>query len=73
MMENPLKKKRKELGISKEEMSKRLSTTIYNITEWELSRRIPKSHMLIDISEAYNLSNEELIEYLKYLNEIRKE
>lgn len=64
---NPLKEKRQQLKLTREEMSKRLNVSIYTITEWECGRKIPKSYMLIDVALAYKMSNEELIEYLKYL------
>ena len=70
---NPLKGKRQKLNLTRVEISKRLNTNIYNINEWECNRTSPKSYMLIDIALAYEMSNEELIEYLKYLKQKRNE
>lgn len=70
---NPLKEKRQNLNLTRVEISKRLNTNIYNINEWECNRTSPKSYMLIDIALAYEMSNEELIEYLKYLKQKRNE
>lgn len=70
---NPLKEKRQKLNLTRVEISKRLNTNIYNINEWECNRTSPKSYMLIDIALAYEMSNEELIEYLKYLKQKRNE
>lgn len=64
---NPLKEKRQQLKLTREEMSKCLNVSIYTINEWECGRKIPKSYMLIDVALAYKMSNEELIEYLIYL------
>ena len=68
-MKNPLKIKRQQLKISKEEIAKRLNTKLQNIKEWECGRVNPKSIMLIDIADAYEMTNDELIEYLKYLKQ----
>lgn len=71
-MINPLKKKRQSMNISREEMANKLNTKLYNINEWESGRIFPKSFFLIDIANAYEMTNDELIEYLKYLK-IKKE
>ena len=42
-MKNPLKVKRQQLKISKEEIAKRLNTKLQNIKEWECGRVNPKS------------------------------
>ena len=72
-MNNPLKEKRQQLKLSREEIAKRLNTNIYNINEWECNRTSPKGYMLIDVAIAYEMSNEELIDYLKYLKSKKKE
>lgn len=71
-MKNPLKEKRRLMGIAREEIANRLNTKLYNINEWESGRIFPKSFLLIDIANAYEMTNDELIEYLKYLK-IKKE
>ena len=71
-MKNPLKEKRRLIGITREEIANRLNTKLYNINEWESGRIFPKSFFLIDIANAYEMTNDELIEYLKYLK-IQKE
>ena len=72
-MNNPLKEKRQQLKLSREEIAKRLNTNIYNINEWECGRKIPKGCMLLDIKFAYEMTDNELIEYLKYLKQKRNE
>lgn len=72
-MNNPLKEKRQQLKLSREEIAKRLNTNIYNINEWECNRTSPKGYMLIDVAIAYEMTDDELIEYLKYLKQKRKE
>ena len=71
-MKNPLKEKRRLMGITREEIANKLNTKLYNINEWESGRVFPKSFFLIDIANAYEMPNDELIEYLKYLK-IQKE
>ena len=71
-MKNPLKEKRRLMGITREEIANKLNTKLYNINEWESGRVFPKSFFLIDIANAYEMTNDELIEYLKYLK-IQKE
>ena len=70
---NPLKEKRQQLKLSREEIAKRLNTNIYNINEWECNRTSPKGYMLIDVAIAYEMTDDELIEYLKYLKHKRNE
>ena len=70
---NPLKEKRQQLKLSREEIAKRLNTNIYNINEWECNRTSPKGYMLIDVAIAYEMTDDELIEYLKYLKQKRNE
>lgn len=72
-MNNPLKEKRQQLKLSREEIAKRLNTNIYNINEWECNRTSPKGYMLIDVAIAYEMTDNELIEYLKYLKQKRNE
>lgn len=72
-MNNPLKEKRQQLKLSREEIAKRLNTNIYNINEWECNRTSPKGYMLIDVAIAYEMTDDELIEYLKYLKHKRNE
>ena len=70
---NPLKVKRQQLKLTREEISKRLNVSIYTINEWECGRKIPKGCMLLDISFADEMTDSELIEYLKYLKQKRNE
>ena len=70
---NPLKEKRQLLKLSREEISKRLNVSIYTINEWECGRKIPKGYMMIDVSIAYEMTDSELIEYLKYLKQKRND
>ena len=70
---NQLKEKRKKLELTREEISKRLNVSIYTINEWECGRKIPKGCMLLDIKFAYEMTDNELIEYLKYLKQKRNE
>ena len=70
---NPLKEKRQQLKLTREEISKRLNVSIYTINEWECNRTSPKGYMLIDVAIAYEMTDDELIEYLKYLKHKRNE
>ena len=70
---NPLKEKRQQLELTREEISKRLNVSINTINEWECGRKIPKGYMLIDVAIAYEMTDSELIEYLEYLKQKRNE
>ena len=70
---NPLKEKRQQLKLTREEISKILNVSIYTINEWECGRKIHKGCMLLDIKFAYELTDSALIEYIKYLKQKRNE
>ena len=70
---NPLKEKRQQLKLTREEISKRLNVSIYTVNEWECGRKIPKGCMLLDIKFAYEMTNIELIEYLETLKQKRND
>lgn len=64
---NILKDKREQLGYTRIEMGKLMKCTEDNIYYWETNRRFPKTINLIDIQNHYQMSDEELILYLKQI------
>lgn len=69
---NPLKRKRQEMGFGKNKMAELLNVSEYTIQDWELCRRNPNLKNVMGIANVYNLSNEDIIEWLKYAEEKSK-
>lgn len=72
-MKDFLKNRRKELGLTLTGMAKRLGLTgtraDNDVCRYESCRIAPKTFDLIKFVEAYELTYDELIAYLKYINE----
>lgn len=68
-MKNFLKDKREELGLDVDSMAKRLGISIKTIYQYESGKRFPHATQLISVAKAYQLSDSELIQWLKYINE----
>lgn len=68
-----LKNRRKELGLSLSDMAKRLelkgARADNDVYRYETCKIAPKTFDLIKFIEAYELSDQELRDYLKYINE----
>lgn len=64
-----LKDKRKELGITAEEMARRIEVSERQIWYWEKHRNDPRADKLLSIMKHYHLSIDELMEYLKECEE----
>ena len=69
---NPLKKKRMALGLSQSQIADRLNIDTRNVSQYELDKRCPHLKVLIKIARAYQMTNEELIEYIEYCEEKEK-
>lgn len=67
-MENPLKKKRIELGLKVEDISEKSGLSIKTIRAYESAYRNPSAKDMFIIAEIYKLTNEEIVEWLKYIN-----
>ena len=66
---NPLKKKRMALGLSQSQIADRLNIDTRNVSQYELYNRCPHLKVLMKIARAYQMTNEELIEYIEYCEE----
>ena len=73
-MNNPLKQKRKSLRLSREEIAKKVDIKVRNIKAYETNESTPNAKDLLYIcTKGYDMTYEEIMSYLEYLNEIRKE
>lgn len=64
-MNNILKEKRNQLNISREEMGKRVGLSVFTIKSYENGYRYPNFTDIWNIKIHYNLTNEELLQWLK--------
>ena len=71
-MKDFLKEKRKETNLDVDGMAKRLGVSSIAIYQYESGKRFPHATQLIKFAEAYQLSDQELIQWLKYINEKNK-
>lgn len=60
-----IRNKRIELGLTQEELASRLNVSSMTISKWENGRRYPDFEMIDDISEAFQVSVEEIFENSK--------
>ena len=60
-----LQNKREELKYSREEMAKKLNTNVNVIGFWERLERFPKSNTLFNVILCYQLTSDEVVEYIK--------
>lgn len=67
-MTNPLKQKREQLGLTQQMVADRLGVTKQLVGYYERNLRFPTSDNLMKVAEVYCLTNEELIDYLKYIS-----
>ena len=67
-----LKEKRKELGVSADEMAVRMEVSERQVWYWEKYRNNPRADKLLSIMKHYHLSVDELMEYLKECEEHNK-
>lgn len=56
MFSKILKEKRKELGLTQQEVANKLNVTRQTISNWEVGKSYPDIPTLIEISNFYNLS-----------------
>lgn len=67
-MTNPLKQKREQLGLTQQQIADRLGVTKQQVGYYERNLRFPTSDNLMKVAEVYHLTNEELIDYLKFIS-----
>ena len=65
---NPLKKKRMELCLSREDIAERIGVSIQTVGDYETCKRNPKIKDIIFVCRiGYLMNDEEIIKYLEYL------
>ena len=73
-MDNPLKIKRQSLKLSRKQLAEKIGTKERNIRAYEINETLPNARDLLFIcTKGYDMTYEEIMSYLEYLNEIRKE
>ena len=70
-MINPLKKKRLALGKTQQQIADKLGVDVRNISKYELNKTCPNFADLLSVIRAYELTNEELYEYMAYAEELK--
>ena len=70
-MINPLRKKRESMGLSQQALADELDITVANISRYENGKRFPNLTELLTVARAYKLTNEELLSYIAYADEIK--
>ena len=63
-----LKEKREQLSLTLDEMAEIVGVSEATISYYENYKRFPLLNKLTTIQEAYRLSDEELLEYIKECN-----
>ena len=56
-----IKKRRKELNITQEELANRLNVTRAAISNWEVGRNYPDIQLLVKLSDVLNISLDQLL------------
>ena len=65
---NTLKKKRVELGVTQDYLAEKIGVSKITINRWENDARIPNICDLENIIRYYQLTDEELHEFISYVN-----
>ena len=68
-MKNLLRSKRKELGLNIEQMAKKLGVGNTIVGYYETNKKYPRAENIWRLKEAYQLSDQELLEFLKFIHE----
>ncbi|PTJ62023.1 helix-turn-helix domain-containing protein [Mammaliicoccus sciuri] len=64
-----LKKKRKETNLSQEDLAKKLKISRQSISKWENEKGYPNIETLLEISEIFNITVDELLKGDDYLKD----
>lgn len=72
-MKNLLREKRQELGLSQSQMANKLgiksSNGNHTVLRWEKGEVFPKAQDIWNLKICYQLTDEELVQWLRYINE----
>ena len=69
-MSDLLRKKRKSLGLTVTQMGDRLNMCKSTIGYYETNKRLPDIRKVMDIKEAYRLTDEELLQWLEEIRNV---
>lgn len=69
MMKDIISKRRKELGMTQQELANKLFISDKVVSKWETGKSIPDTSILVDLSKALEISLENLLES-KEVNEL---
>ena len=67
-MKGFLLNRRKQLGYTALEIAKKLNASVSRVHHYEKERRYPLAVDIWSLKEVYQMSNEELLEWLEYIN-----
>lgn len=71
---NKLKNKRKEHNLTQEQISQKLHVSRQTISNWETGKSVPDIYNLVELSNLYDISLDELIkEDIVMMKELKKE
>lgn len=68
-----LKDKRVSQGLTTKQIAKRLDVGVRTIQYYERNERIPRGNDILDVAEAYDLSIEEMLNWLEEMKNNKKE
>lgn len=71
-MNNILKQKRRSLGYSLQQIADKLGVSDVTISRYENCKRFPYITELLAIASAYQLTDEELLQYINFANNYKK-
>ena len=76
-MKDFLKNRRKKLQLTQKEMANKMKLKGDRgdnvIHQWEIGKRLPSVTVLLDLKEAYEMTDAELLQWLKFINQNKKE
>jgi len=73
MFSKILKEKRKDLGLTQQEVADKLNVSRQTISNWEVGKSYPDTPTLIEISNFYNLSLDYMLKGdLNFMKKIEK-
>ncbi|MCQ9210269.1 helix-turn-helix transcriptional regulator [Granulicatella seriolae] len=73
MLNEILREKRNELGLTQQEIADRLNVTRQTVSSWEVGKSIPDISSLIDLSELYDISLDYMLKGDKQVTDKLKE
>ena len=72
-MQDFLRNRRKQLKLSLEDISKKTKVSTAIISQYERNIKYPTATVLYDLKEAYEMTDVELLQWLEFINQNKKE